>query len=95
MVGGMGGSRFKAALPDGGFLRQIWKILVDLKLSGGQKIFLVDSQFLADFWRIQPILHGFVFVWRIWRILAVLESLLTKNNFFLTFSCMNNLVDKK
>jgi hypothetical protein len=50
-------------LPDGGFLRQIWTILADLKviwraknISGGLPI---SGGFLADFF---PILHGFVFV---------------------------------
>jgi hypothetical protein len=55
------------------------------KLSGGQKIFLAGSQFLADFWRIWPILHGVIFVWRIWRFLVGLESLLAKINFLLLF----------
>jgi hypothetical protein len=67
-----------AALPDGGFLRKICKILADLKvicrsknISGG---LLISGRFLAD-------LTNFAWVgffWWIWQILALLESLLAK-----------------
>jgi hypothetical protein len=67
-------------LLDGGFLRQIWKILADLKviwqaknISGGLPI---SGGFLADLTNFTWV---FVFVWRI---LAGLESLLAKNKLF-------------
>jgi hypothetical protein len=72
-----------SALPDGGFLRQICKILADLKvvwraknISGGLPI---SGGFLADLTNSA----WFVFVWRI---LAVLKSLLAKKiTFFSLF----------
>jgi hypothetical protein len=81
------------ALPDGGFLRQICIILVDLKvvwqaknISGGLPI---SAGFLADLTNSA----WFVFVWRI---LAVWKSLLErKKNLFLNISCLKKLVDKK
>jgi hypothetical protein len=70
----------RPALPDGGFLRQIWKILADLKvvwqaknISGGLPI---SGGFLADLIN---------FAW-VCFCLAVLESLLAKKHVFLTFS---------
>jgi hypothetical protein len=64
-------------LPDGGFLRQIWlaylKVVWQAKnISGGLPI---SGGFLAD-------LTNFAWVCFVWRILAVLESLLAKNSHF-------------
>jgi hypothetical protein len=56
-----------------------------LDKTGGQKIFLAGSQFLADFWRI---LTNLAWVCFSLTDLAVLESLLAKINLFLTFSCI-------
>jgi hypothetical protein len=74
----------------------------DLQNSGGFESRLAGKKYFwrtPNFWRISggfdQFLHGFVLVWRIWRILAVLESLLAKNNLFLTFSCIQQLDDKK
>jgi hypothetical protein len=41
----------RSAWPDGGFLRQIWTILADLKVIWRAKN-ISGGQFLADFWRI-------------------------------------------
>jgi hypothetical protein len=90
--------RETAALPDGGFLRQICKILEDLKVVWGAKNISgglpISGGLLAD-------LTNFAWVCFCHRhlvkmsILKVLESLLAKNNLILTFSSIKKLVDKK
>jgi hypothetical protein len=64
-----------------GFLHQIWKILADLKVVWQAKKYF---WWAPNFWRICLILHGLVYVWRIWQILAVLESI-SKTTFFSLF----------
>jgi hypothetical protein len=83
------GNEVAAALPDGDFLRQIWKILSDFKvvwraknISGGLPI---SGGFLADLINLALVCFC----------LAVLESLLAKKQLFLTFYCIIKMVDKK
>jgi hypothetical protein len=71
-------------LPDGGFLRQIWTILADLKvvwrakyISGG---FPITGGFLADLINTAQAIFCLAD-------LAVLESLLAKSSFDQTLSC--------
>jgi hypothetical protein len=71
-------------LPDGGFLRQIWTILADLKviwraknISGGLPI----SGGFDQFCMVLFLSGGF---WRFWSLY------MQKTTFFLTFSCKKN-----
>jgi hypothetical protein len=80
------------ALPDDGFLRQICKILADLKvisraknISGGLPI---SGGFLED-------LTNFVWVCFCLVDLVGLEPLLAKNNLILTFFCIKKIIDLK
>jgi hypothetical protein len=55
-------------VPDGGFVRQIWKYLADLKVNWRAKYISGGLLVLADFWRILTPFFRIIFVWQIWRI---------------------------
>jgi hypothetical protein len=86
-------SSSKTALPDDGFLRQIWKILADLKVVWRAKKILAVSQFLRvssgfdQFCMVLFLSGGSDGFWRFWRLF-----LAKKTNFF-TFSCIIKIID--